>query len=424
MSERLTLTARAALLIAVALTSACNSPSTQQDQSYRLSTETGGVSSVAIGRDGTAYWTWFDTDNGSTNVYLSSLKPGDDGPSAAVRVNKLDGDSNMHGQAPAQVAIGPSGEIYVAWTNRIDVPGRRFPASDLLLARSNDGGRTFSEALIVNDDAGGPPTGHTFHDLAVGPSGEVYVSWIDTRAMDAARAEMADDTARAEGADHMHGHEHAQVGTMPGPEIRVARSLDGGTSFEKGVVVDRTSCPCCRTSLAVGADGLVYVAWRKVYDGEIRDMAVARSEDQGLTFSTPKRIHNDDWQFTGCPHTGPDLALGPDGLLHAGWYTGAENESGLYYAVERKEGFSEPVLLAGDAPVSQVRLASDPSGGIWIAWEDKRAGTVKLAHASDGVLEAPRFEYPGSEPALAVGNGRGSLSLRTESGVVAHLMTF
>jgi hypothetical protein len=48
-----------------------------------------------------------------------------------VRVNDIEGDAAPHLQAPAQVAAGPGGAVYVAWTNATLIEGRRFPASDL-----------------------------------------------------------------------------------------------------------------------------------------------------------------------------------------------------------------------------------------------------------------------------------------------------
>ena len=40
-------------------------------------------------------------------------------------------------------------------------------------------------------------------------------------------------------------------------------------------------CYCCKTALAVGADGAIYAAWRHVYPGNMRDIAFTLSRDGG-----------------------------------------------------------------------------------------------------------------------------------------------
>jgi hypothetical protein len=292
-----------------------------------------------------------------------------------VRVNDRPGDAAPHEQAPAQVAAGPDGAVYVLWQNNVKIAGRRFPASDLRFARSADGGRTFSPAITVNDDAGGIPSSHTFHDLAVGPDGTVWVSWIDSRAKDAARA--ARPPSATPPAEAGHGHTHmAEDDDLPPSEIRIAKSTDGGRTFGPGMVVDTAPCPCCRTSLAFGADGAVYLAWRMEYGGDVRDVVVARLGAGQAAFSAPVRVHADAWVFPACPHTGPSLAVDARGRVHVGWYTGREGRQGLWYARSDDAGrtFGTPVALVtgADVPPSQVALSAR-GGEVLAAWDDRPA---------------------------------------------------
>jgi hypothetical protein len=312
--------------------------------------------------------------------------------------------------------------VYVLWQRTTNVPGRRYPASDLRLAVSNDGGKTFRPATTVNDDAGGPPSSHTFHDLVVAADGAVYVSWIDSRVRDLLRAARPQATSPVEGSHRSPGtgsHQKHGAGSpddgLPGPEIRVARSADGGRTFGASVVVAADACPCCRTSLAAGPDGALYLAWRQVFEGDVRDVVVARAEPGTLRFDAPVRVHEDGWVFPGCPHAGPSVAVDGTGAVHVGWYTGKEGRQGLWYAVSRDGGrsFGEPrALVTGEwVPPSQVRLAT-AGGRVWAAWDDRRSKDRALSLAtvhSDGrarpVLSAP---HRGTAPAMAV---RGSEAL-------------
>lgn len=317
---------------------------------------------VAIdGERGIYYVTWVGADGGHAAVWLARST---DGTSfePPVRVNDIDGDAAPHEQAPAQVAVAPDGTVYVAWQNNTHVPGRRFPYSDLRLARSSDAGQTFEPAITVNDDAG-TPASHTFHDITVAPDGTVYVSWIDGRMRAAAERELA--ALHADGgagrpmrdaADNIAAASigHADHETMPLPptgggreggmdpeatlppqEIRVARSTDGGRTFGANRVAAFDPCPCCRTTMAVAPNGDLLVAWRAIFGDNIRDIVVARSPDGGSTFDEPVRVHDDGWRINGCPHAGPSLAVAPDGAVHIAWYTGADGGSGVFHAVSR-----------------------------------------------------------------------------------------
>jgi len=360
---------------------------------------------------GARYVAWIATEGGASNVYLARAEG--DAFAAPVRVNDRPGDAAPHEQAPAQVAAGPDGSVYVVWQNNRAIAGRRCPASDLRFARSADGGRTFAPAVTVNDDAAGPPSSHTFHNLVVGKDGTVWVSWLDSRVRDAERARRhprpAPSPARAKGdsTTGMHGHGGmAEDPTLPGSEVRVAKSVDGGRTFGASMVVDGNVCPCCRTSLAAAPDGSIYVAWRKVYAGDVRDPVVARLAPGAAAFAAPVRVHADGWVFPGCPHAGPALAVDAGGRVHVAWYTGKEGRQGLWYASSADGGrtFGAPaaLLTGGWVPPSQAALAVD-GAHVWAMWDDRREqeGRVTLARLDGGTPRVVAREPAGRSPALA-----------------------
>lgn len=351
---------------------------------------------VATGPDGaTTYVAWVSGREGEPGDVLLTMVPWDGTAAEPVRVNDVPGDATAHLQAPAQVAVGPEGNVYMAWQNNTVIEGRRFPASDLRFARSVDGGRTFSPAVTINDDVDGPPASHTFHNLTVTRDGTVVLSWLDGR----------------EDAHGGHAGMDMEMSEGPGPSVRVAVSRDGGATFEPSVVVDRETCPCCRTALAAGPDGTLYVAWRKIFDGDVRDVVVARSTDGGRSWEAPVKVADDGWVFPGCPHAGPALAVGSEGALHVAWYTGREDGAGLYHVVSRDRGRSfgpaEPLLAGGWVPPSQVALAPGAGGAIWMAWEDRRGEqpTFHLARTSEeGSWNDDGSEVlSGSNPAFSAG---------------------
>jgi hypothetical protein len=379
-------------------------------------TGNGSNPTTAVRADGEMYIAWIATDEtGVSDVFLTTS----DTTASPVRVNQVRGEPAPHDQAPAQVAVGPEGNVYVVWQTAIPIEGRRFPASNLRLARSTDGGRSFEPAIYVNDDAHGRPSSHSFHDIAVAPDGTVLVSWIDGRKRDEARAvqqtgtsgmgELAGGTGH-----HAHGGTAGEAGALPKSEIRIARSNDGGRTFTESVVVSGEACPCCRTSLAVADDGTVFIAWRREAAGDVRDIVIARAEAGSLRFSEAVPIHADGWVFPACPHAGPSLAVGEDGTVHAAWYTGREGRQGLWYAhsTDGAQRFSEPrAVLTGDwVPPSQARLAIDGRRVI-VVWEDRRQDgpRLHLAEVTGRGVRTPFLSVSGAVPSLAAGEAGWSL---------------
>lgn len=277
----------------------------------------------------TVYVAWVGKNSEERNVYLAKMKTGEEKFSEPLQVNDVAGDGSAHSEAPAQVAVGPEGNVYVLWHKDTYHERRRFPTSNLRFARSTDRGKTFAPAIFVNDDHAGPPTSHGFHSLVVAPDSTIYACWLDGR----------DKTIA--------------------PAVMVARSTNAGQFFEPGVVVARKICPCCRTALAVDAQGTLYVAFRNVYPENLRDLAVARSHDRGKTFSEPARIHEDGWVIDGCPHNGPALDTDAGGNVHVAWYTGKEEGFGVYYAVsyDRGDHFTAPLHMNNGIEASPLRAA-------------------------------------------------------------------
>ena len=365
--------------------------------------------------DGGAFVAWVAIQNGESNVLVARRGP-DGVVTTPVRVNDVAGDAAPHAQAPAQVATGPDGEVYAVWQSTFDVEYLDFGGSNVRFSRSSDGGQTWSPAVTVNDNPASEPARNTFHNIDVAQDGTIYVSWIDARVRDGYRGKVFRETG-----------ETADPATEPGTEIRIARSTDGGQTFSPSVVLETNSCPCCRTSTAVALDGTVYVSYRKVFDGNIRDIVVARSTDGGQTFSEPVRVHDDEWHIEGCPHAGASLAVDGQGRLHVAWFTGAEGAPGAYYTVSSDQAhtFAEPTRLTpeGPVPTSLAAVAADEAGNVWVAWEalDGETRTVALARVDeDGELHRIDLDSPtGAMPALAA--DRDGLLLTWQEGETVRI---
>jgi len=259
---------------------------------------------------------------------------------------------------PPGLALGPDGEIYVSWSSRKPLPEGALFASDLRLSRSLDGGQTFEAPLRVNEDR---PISHSFEGLGVMADGTVIVSWIDSR----------------EGP--------STAGTY------VARITERGSRVERASKLDEgETCICCRVDVAAGPRHTVAIAWRKVFPGSVRDMVVGLSRDGGRSFAPAGLAHADRWKINACPHRGGSVATDGRGRIYLAWYT--ESAAGqprmLFAAAGDDLKFRTPARLnaaAGSIP-DQVRLAADPAGRVVIVWVEATAvrRRVLMRYSTDG----------------------------------------
>jgi hypothetical protein len=101
---------------------------------------------------------------------------------------------------------------------------------------------------------------------------------------------------------------------------------------------------------------------------------VARSADQGATWSAPVRVRADNWQFEGCPHAGPSLQVDSLDRVHIAWWTGKEGEAGAWYARSDDSGRTfttvVPLGIASLSRPAHVQLALTPDGKVVAVWDD------------------------------------------------------
>ena len=218
-------------------------------------------------------WTQFD-DYGSSNpndksiiLYAHSFNGGATW-STPIKINEVDGDcidsdNTVEGATPA---IGPNGEVYVAWAG----------PNGLAFNRSLDGGLTWlSEEISIDPMPGGwdlvvPDLGRanglpiTKCDLSGGPDhGTIYVNWGDQR-------NGTDDT-------DIWLTKSTDGGTTWSAPARVNDDVPGKHQFFSWIDIDQTN-------------GHLYFVFydRRAYSDSQTDVYVAVSSDGGTSFFNRK----------------------------------------------------------------------------------------------------------------------------------------
>jgi len=344
--------------------------------------------SVRIDDAGHISVAWMEEDKEVRAVLYAHLDNGRGPIGTPVLVNSPTEVPYIRQEAPALAASGD--EVLVTWavTHSKVAPDKPF-SNDLRLSRSPDGGKTFLPSVLVNDD--NQVIGHSFDSIHVAPDGVVHVAWIDAR----------------EG--------KKEPGTF------ITRSTDHGRTVEKNLKVDENTCVCCRTSLTTGPDGTLYVAWRKILPGDLRETVVARSDDQGLTFTTPVIVGHDKWSFNGCPHRPASIGTDHRGRLYVVWYTEGSDETPsifLAYSDDRGDTFSPKQKLnvsKGTFP-DHPQMAVDPEGRLVIVWEEQSPVRREIV-ASTSLDRGQTFSAPqkindkkGQTPSVSI-NAHGQAAL-------------
>jgi hypothetical protein len=345
---------------------------------------TSSVPSAAFAADGTLWLAWVD---GGRVVAASSKDLGKTfSPPAAV--SRAGEAIDANGEARPKIAVGPKGDVYVSYTRK----GQRPFTGDIRFSRRLADG-AFAEPVTVNDD--GIVTGHRFDTLAVAPSGEVRLVWIDKRDLEAAKGEG---------------------GAYDGAALYQAVSTDGGRTFAPNSKIKDGICECCR--LAVAWDGATpLLLWRDILEGGVRDHSIARLDGAGPP--AVRRATDDGWRIDGCPHHGPALAVGAGGTWHLGWFTGeGKRGAGTFYRRSADQGrsFSEPIRL-GAAGAGRPTLLADGKT-VRLAWKEPLddATVVRAMRSEDDgqtwsePRELARTRGNSDHPLLIGRGGEGFLS--------------
>lgn len=347
---------------------------------------------------GDVLMSWVGDDGGGWRIWFSRSSDGGETWSPAVRVTPNTGEVKPHGEASPRLVAGPGGRLAIVWPRDLPVAGRRWPASAIRLARSLDGGRTWLAPVTINDDTTGTPNGHNFQGAAWAGDSGLVAGWLDERG----------------GVPPAHRHDDAATAndrtSEPDATIFLASSPDFGRTWAPNQAVWGGACPCCRITLARGGGGRVVAAWRGHFPGNVRDVVTAAVAPRS---EPPTRVHDDGWIYPGCPHNGPGLSLGADGVRHVVWYTAANGRAGLYYrAVSMTGGYEtgagqspgEPVPLVEGRKLPPVHgaVAALPGGGAVAAMDARLGGSrpISVAEIRPGARRPRAVAVPGSEGGL------------------------
>ena len=170
-------------------------------------------------------------------------------------------------------------KIYVTWT-QFDVYGSTAPtdSSIILFSKSDDAGLTWSDAKRINKFAGDCiDSDNTVEGAvpAVGPNGEVYVTWAGPLGLTFNKS--------------LDQGEHWLA------EEKIINAIPGGWDYAIPGIYRANGLPVTVCDLSKGPHhGTIYVNWSDQRNGiDDTDVWLVKSTDGGQSWSAPKRVNDD-----------------------------------------------------------------------------------------------------------------------------------
>lgn len=269
--------------------------------------------------NGVVHVVWQDNRDGNTEIYHRSSADGGATWSEARNLSRNSADSRY----PAIVSSGDA--IDVVWEDT------RYGASEILLARSTDGGISWSAPVRLTN----APGASAFPSLSTG-GGTVFLVWQDAR-----------------------GGRN---------EIYLKRSTDHGSTWSDAVRVTHGSVSSETPSL-VDDGRIIHLTWVDRRDDHTSFEVYSKaSGDRGETWSPPHRLsHASGNSFV------PSIEASGDNVV-VFWHDERLGNPDIYYSESHDRGrtWSDEVNLSDDPADSYSPFVAISGQKVHLIWQDGR----------------------------------------------------
>jgi S1-C subfamily serine protease len=285
------------------------------------------------------YAVWEESHDGTNRIMFA--KSTDRGNIFSKPAN-LTSEVGKDSETPSIAAFGNI--VYVVWT---DNSRGNF---DIFFIKSTDDGNTFSKPLNLSND---PGLSYQPRIVTDGKN-NVYVVWTDN---------------------------------SPGNyNILFTRSLDGGASFYKPIILSNLKGVSNFPNIAAYGNDTVYVVWSHKNNTDFDpsntenqtqtyDIFFAKSFDRGHTFSKPVNLSNDPANSES-----PAVAVSEMGTAYVVW---SDNSIGTYEtffakSLDRGHTFSKVSVISSNLARSISPSISTHGNNIYVVWSDNTFGNSEI----------------------------------------------
>ena len=229
----------------------------------------------------------------------------------------------------------------------------------IYLKRSFDGGLSFSDTIRVSDNS----NTHKFAmpNIGIREDGNPVISYMEST--------------------NSWTHWKQMVKT----------SFDFGMSFSLATDVSALApgepCDCCQSTLVTKSNN-VYLLFRN-NDGNVRNTYIAKSADNGVTFTSAHDLDDINWVLNSCPTSSPVGSVLGDSIMVVR-RNGGSGINELYKsnvnANDLQKSYFEKVEYTGSPLQDQPKIATDLNYFVSV-WQENRNGITECFYSligSDG----------------------------------------
>ena len=167
----------------------------------------------------------------------------------------------------------------------------------------------------------------------------------------------------------------------------------------KPVRVSADYADAAEPSIAPGLDGTTFIAWVEHLPNKEANVMLAHLDREGRTTGAPVRVNPNGGEATAWRGDPPTVAVGADGSVYVGWTARVASERGhandLYLSASRDEGrtFEPPVKVNDDGKKvahAMHSLAVGRDERVYVVWLDER--NVRLPQPGKGGKKMEHME--------------------------------
>ncbi|HEY0376064.1 MAG TPA: sialidase family protein [Pyrinomonadaceae bacterium] len=177
------------------------------------------------------------------------------------------------------------------------------------------------------------------------------------------------------------------------------RTAAGDNASTTPVRVSAENADAAEPSIAPALDGTIFIAWVEHLQNKEANVMLAHLDREGRSIGPPARVNPKAGEATAWRGDPPTVAVGADGSVYVGWTARLPGEQGhandLYLSASRDEGqtFEPPVKVNDDGKKvvhAMHSLAVGRDQRVYLAWLDER--NVVAPSAGKGGMKMDHME--------------------------------
>lgn len=301
-----------------------------------------------------------------TDLYVAISRDGGKSFGAPAKINHDDGV--VWGQTVSRPRLvgGADGTWHVGYTANEIHAGLNKPVLTAHYTRSTDGGATFAAPRRLST-------------LTDGDMSAIIHGGFASAAAFGTIAVTPDNSVHLMWIDTRHMKSETDTGAL-----YTAVSRDGGASFGPDIELQSAGvCPCCQMMAVADAQSNVLLGWRDIKASGARQSTIARiaaqtSANPGV-LGTPVDTNGAPWMINACPLKPTVIATRGD-TIYTAVYNGGEAQPGVYYSVSTDGGqsYSRAAPVHPEAAVSDAPSIAMNDRYVLLAWHGKTDGPRRV----------------------------------------------